>query len=343
MPPGLPSPLYPTRIGRRHALLLGLTLLGAARPARAKSDDEFTGFAGTVVRFASVDDARRVLAADDDWLLATGEFQRRAVMGVDSGVTIAAFRRWNADAARPWAPAQRARWRQALQTLAPSFAALRVPLPKEVLLIHSNGQESANAPYTRANAVVLPTGLTLGSKSDAELLAHELFHVVSRHAPRLADALYAAVGFEPTPPLAWPAAWASIRIANPDAPDNRHALRATVEGRSVHLMPVLVAARTSLDKAAGETFFHVMDVRLLEVEPSPDGRSMQAVQSDGQPVWQPLREAREYLTRLGGNTGYVIHPEEALADNFAFLCLGRKVRNPALIERIATVLRESSR
>jgi Domain of unknown function (DUF4157) len=230
-----------------------------------------------------------------------------------------------------------------LASLAPRFAALRVPLPKQVLLIHSNGQESANAPYTRANAVVLPTQAMQEGYSDAELLAHELFHVVSRHAPALADALYAAVGFEPTPPLAWPAAWAAIRIANPDAPNNRHALRNTVEGRSARVMPVLVAARTTLNKAAGETFFHVMDVRLLEVEPAADGRSMQAVQRNGQPVWQPLQASREYLTRLGGNTGYVIHPEEALADNFAFLCAGRSVRNSDLLKRIESILRERAR
>ena len=341
----MPSSFSVHRFTRRDALRLGLGSLCAMPAVGAAAADatEFTGFAGTAVRFANVGDAQRVLGADDDWMQATGDFQRQAVMGADKAVTMAAFKRWNAEAARPWARERRARWIRALASLAPRFAALAVPLPKEVLLIHSNGQESASAPYTRANAVVLPTNATQEGYSDAELQAHELFHVVSRYASALADALYAAVGFEPTPPLAWPAAWAAIRIANPDAPNNRHAMRLSANGSSARVMPVLVAARTTLNKAAGETFFHVMDVRLLEVEPAADGRSMQAVQRDGQPAWQPLQASREYLTRLGGNTGYVIHPEEALADNFAFLCSGRSVRNPDLLKRIESILRERGR
>lgn len=340
----MPSTHYADRFTRRQ-ILLGLGSLGAmpALCAAAGEDSEFTGFAGTVVRFASVAEAQRVLSADDDWMQATGDFQRRAVMGADGAVTMAAFKRWNAEAARPWAPEQRARWMSALAALAPRFAALRVPLPREVLLIHSNGQESASAPYTRANAVVLPTKAMQERNNASDLMAHELFHVVSRHAPALADALYAAVGFEPTPPLAWPEAWATIRIANPDAPNNRHAMRLSANGSSARVMPVLVAARTTLNKAAGETFFSVMEVRLLEVEPAADGRSMQAVQRDGQAIWQPLQASHEYLTRLGGNTGYVIHPEEALADNFSFLCSGRSVRNPALLERIESILRAGGR
>ena len=341
----MPSSNSTVRFSRRDALRLGLGSLCAMPAVGAAAADatEFTGFAGTAVRFADVADARRLLSADDDWMQATGDFQRQAVMGADAAVTMAAFKRWNAEAARPWAPEQRARWTRALALLAPRFAALGVPLPRDVLLIHSNGQESASAPYTRANAVVLPTQAMQEGYSDADLMAHELFHVLSRHAPALADVLYAAVGFEPTPPLAWPAAWATIRIANPDAPNNRHAMRLSENGGSARVMPVLVAARTTLDKAAGETFFSVMDVRLLEVETAADGRSMQAVQRDGQPVWQPLQDSREYLTRLGGNTGYVIHPEEALADNFTFLCSGRVVRNPDLLKRIESILRERGR
>ena len=341
----MPSSPSKARFTRRDALRLGLGSLCAmpAWCAAAADDSEFTGFAGTTVRFAGVAEAQRVLSADDEWMQATGDFQRQAVMGADSAVTTAAFKRWNAEAARPWAPEQRARWMRTLASLAPRFAELRVPLPKQVLLIHSNGQESANAPYTRANAVVLPTQAMQQGYSDADLMAHELFHVVSRHAPALADALYAAVGFEPTPPLAWPTAWVAIRMANPDAPNNRHAMRLSGNGSSARVMPVLVAARTTLNKAAGETFFSVMDVRLLEVEPAADGRSMQAVQRDGQPVWQPLQASREYLSRLGGNTGYVIHPEEALADNFAFLCSGRSVRNADLLKRIESILRERVR
>jgi hypothetical protein len=41
---------------------------------------------------------------------------------------------------------------------------------------------------------------------------------------------------------------------------------------------------------------------------------------------------------MGGNTSYMLHPEETMADNIAFLVSGREVPNPALLQRIKAVL-----
>jgi len=269
-------------------------------------------------------------------MAATSPFQRQAVMLSATPVTLEAFRRWNGDAARPWTPAFQARWREALDNVAPAFAALRIPLPPEVWLVASNGQESADAPYTRANAVFLPEKMKLPGYTDEMLVAHELWHIASRHAPALATRLYAEIGFEPMPELAFPQAWAAARIANPDAPGNHHAMRVAIEGRQVLVTPVLVASRLALKP--GENFFSVMEPRLLEVEPQPDARASRAVLKDGQPAWHPLAGPRDYLRRLGGNTGYVIHYEEAMADNVALLVTGLPARNPALLEKLRAAL-----
>ncbi|MBC7991711.1 MAG: hypothetical protein H7Z15_00525 [Rhizobacter sp.] len=326
-------------ITRRGVLLgLGATLAPLAWAQKQQQDgaETFTGFPGTRVRFASVEAGQSVLTADDEWMAATSEFQRRAVMGSAEPVTLEAFRRWNAEAVLPWPADQSTRWRVALESLVPSFTALRIPLPSEVWLIATNGQESANAPYTRANAVVLPGESTMAGYTDSMLLAHELWHVASRHAPALASRLYAEIGFEPMAPLAFPEAWAPVRIANPDAPQNRHAMQIQVGGRTPWVTPVLVAARTALQP--GETFFTVMDVRLLEVEPGPVGGVSRAVLREGVPVWHALQARHDYLRRLGGNTGYVIHCEEAMADNVALLATAMEPRNPALLARIKAVL-----
>lgn len=322
---------------RRRTALLGLAA-ACVRPAAAQdADAEFSGWAGTTVRFASVDEGRRVLMADDEWMRATSAFQRRAVMGSATPVTREAFQRWNGDAVRPWAALQRERWRRALEALAPGLAALRMPLPAEVLLVATNGQESAGAPYTRAHAIVLPGEARMPGYDDPMLLAHELWHVVSRRVSALATRLYAQIGFEPMPELAFPESWADARIANPDAPENRHAIRLALGERRVLATPVLVAARTELQ--AGETFFSVMDARLLEVQPDADGQRSRAVlRGDGQPQWLPLRGPHDYLRRLGGNTGYVIHPEETIADNVALLLTGRPGRNTDLLARLRGVL-----
>jgi hypothetical protein len=59
---------------------------------------------------------------------------------------------------------------------------------------------------------------------------------------------------------------------------------------------------------------------------------------DGEPVWHSPAQLPAYAARLGGNTGYIIHPEETIADNFAQLLTGRTVRNPALLQQIEAVL-----
>ena len=316
------------------ALALGAAL--APRSWAQVPDDTFSGFPNSRMRFAPAETGRALLMADDEWMAATSPFQRRAVMRSATPVTLDAFRHWNGDAARHWTPELQARWRKALENVAPAFAALRIPLPPEVWLVASNGQESADAPYTRANAVVLPEQMKLPGYTDEMLIAHELWHVASRHAPALATRLYAQIGFEPMPELAFPQEWAAARIANPDAPGNQHAMRLTIEGRPVLVTPVLVASRLNLKP--GENFFGVMEPRLLEVGPQPDARASRAVLQDGQPVWHPLGGPHDYLRRLGGNTGYVIHYEEAMADNVALLVTGLPARNPALLEKLRAAL-----
>lgn len=319
-------------------LLGGWLLAVALLPAGAAAQDAAAVFqlGRTEVVFAGQAAGAAALSAEDEWLAATSDFHRAATMGVAPPVTRERFREYLAGAALAWAPEQRARWRTALAALAPKLEALRVRLPAAVLLVQTTGGDSANAPYTRGNAVFLPIGSThLKSHTDEELLAHELFHIVSRNDPALADRLYALFGFQRAAQLEWPSAWADIRIANPDAPHNRHVFRVAGEGASKAVMPVLVARTTSLKP--GESFFDVMDVRLLVVEPGAAGQPTRAVPGpDGAPAWLPLGTPR-YLEATAANTRYIIHPEEAAADNFAFLLSGRRVADPGLLRRFGEV------
>lgn len=325
----------------RRRSVLGLLAGSLASVVTAQESSEvFSDFAGTEVRFASVDTGRSLLTARDEWMMATSDFLRRAIMGSAQPVTAEAFTRWNGDAVRPWTDQQRQRWLRALRELAPMFATMRIPLPPVVYLVATNGQESSEAPYTRANAVMLAGAATAPGYSDAMLLAHELWHVAARHAPATASRLYAEIGFRPIPKLRFPAAWEPVRMANPDAPGNDHAMRLRVQGRTPWITPVLVASRTNI--TPGQSFFEVIETRLLEVTPGLDGAPSTAVMRDGQPVWHALDGAHDYLEQLGGNTGYVIHYEEAMADNVALLVTGGRARNPALLKRIQTALAQES-
>lgn len=311
----------------------------AATPVAAgAAPDTYTGIAGSVVHFADVDAARAVLGANDAWVQRTSGWQRAVLMGRNAVPDVEAFRAWQAAAAQPWPPEARQRWQRALEAIAPAFNRLKVPLPREVLLIHTNGAESANQPHTRANAVVLPAQFNQQSFSDAEVLAHELFHVVSRHQPELANRLYDLIGYDRVGELQWPAGWLALRIANQDAPFDHHLMRVKIQGRETTVMPVVVTSSAKLPPADGDTLLELMQPRLLEVEPGAGSQPTRPVLRGGKPVWHDPETTPDFLARLGGNTDYVLHPDETIADNFMFLVSGRAVKNPQLLKRIEAVL-----
>ena len=332
------------------ALLAGLAVLAylfwpraaavvAAPVAAGAAADGYAGIAGTVVRFADVEAARAVLGADDAWVQRCSGWQRAVLMGRTSAPDLEAFRTWQRDAAEPWPPAERQRWQRALEAITPALNRLKLPLPRDVLLVHTSGRESANQPHTRANAVVLPAHFDQQSFSDAEVLAHELFHVVSRHQPELANRLYDLIGYVRVGELEWPPGWLPLRIVNQDAPHDRHLMRVKLRGgRDATVMPVVVAASAQLPPADGQTLLDLMEVRLLEVEPGAGTQPTRPVMRNGKPVWHDPQTETDFLARLGGNTDYIQHPDETIADNIMFLVVGRTVKNRALLQRIEAVL-----
>lgn len=318
---------------------------GAADPAPAAAvgpaaadPDRFTGIANTTIRFADVDAGRAVVGAADAWIDRTSGWQRAVLMGRTSAPDLDTFRAFQAASVQPWTPESRERWRRALEAIAPAFNRLHVPLPREVLLIRTDGRESAEQPHTRAHAVVLPAQFNQQQFSDAEVLAHELFHVVSRHQPELANRLYDLIGYDRVGELEWPAAWLPLRIANQDAPFDHHLMRVRIGGREATVMPVVLTSSTRLPPANGDTLLELMQPRLLEVIPGAHTQATKPVMHNGQPVWHDPEATPDFLAHLGGNTDYVLHPDETIADNFMFLVSGRKVKNPRLLQRIEAVL-----
>jgi hypothetical protein len=302
----------------------------------AQAQDLVAG--GIRFHFATREETSRLIVTDDDWTATAGTFHRAAIAGPGQGtVSDAEFKRALASTAMDCSAAEVRRWGASVARVAPKLRELKVGLPATVTFACTNGQDATNAPHTRGDAVYLPQ--ELHAESDDELVAHELVHIFSRRNPAVADRLYGLIGFTRAPELAWPPEWSDARLSNPDAPTHRHTIRITVREESFDVMPVLVAQRLSI--RPGQTIFNVMDVRLLAVEKSGDGRSSAPLRRDGQPLWFPAFRTPAYVEQLGGNTHYVIHPEETIADNIAYLVSGRTVPNPALLEKVRRTLADS--
>lgn len=211
---------------------------------------------------------------------------------------------------------------------------MRWKSPSPILLVKAADKLMDGFPHTRGNAIVLQESMLREALSQpdvlAYLLSHEAFHVLSRANPALREELYRAIGFQACAAVDMPPALASLRLTNPDAPENRHAITVRRSGHSVEVLPFVHFFSETIDPRAG--FGGQMRTSWLLVD-RQHGRCKVV---DERPA---LGELEGLYEQVGRNTGYMIHPEEILADNFALL-FGKpeKVESPEILERIRKIL-----
>jgi hypothetical protein len=302
------------------------TLLGAA-PAAAPAHE---------LEFASIDEARAVLGARDDFVARLSPFDRAARLRSAGEVTEAEYLAFARAAAREWSNDERARIAAAFAAIEPKLDELLPVLGRPILIVKTSGEEEGGAGYTRANAVMLPQALT-DARELQRLLAHEIFHVVSRNSRELKRALYRAIGFEECGEVALPRPLAERKMTNPDAPVNEHCIEVQVDGANVWGMPLLLSREQRFEPAAGVPFFGYLTLSLLLVE--RDGGTARPLERNGAPVLVPFDRVGGLAEQIGRNTGYVIHAEEILASNFELLVQGATgVPSPDVLERLRAEL-----
>lgn len=287
------------------------------------------------IEFATVDEGRKVLTARDDFVERLSPFDRAARLKSASNVSEADYLTFVGENVREWKPEEQAKVTAAFEGVREKLSAFDLPLPAKVLLVKTSGIEEGNAAYTRSNAIVFPEAKLTGEPERLQrLLCHELFHVLSRADSELREKLYATIGFEKCDEVQLPSAMAAKKITNPDAPRNDHAIRVTVNGASRWAVPVLIAT-SPYDAERGGEFFDYLELKfvLLDDQKKLDAKSVELVDR---------RELGEFFEQVGQNTGYIIHPEEILADNFALLVLPQgELPSPEVLERMRGVIEGS--
>jgi hypothetical protein len=305
----------------RHAPIQGIfftLVLGpvhAAPPAFKPAKIEF--------QFADVETSRALLATEDIYTNAMSPFDRKVRMSAQQDPGTKNYMKFVASQAQTWSPEAIEAVNQAIDALKDPLASLGIKLNAPVSLIHTTGREEAGAAYTRGNEIILPPQET-GTKSNppTRLLAHELFHVISRQHPELRDQLYEMIGFEKANPIQLPANITHLRITNPDAPIIEHVMRLKLSPEtSVTVAPILIA-KTDYQADRKQGLFGYLSFKLMQVKETPDGWIAEI--SDQNPIYHSP-QTPDFKRQIGRNTGYIIHPEEILADNFALLITDGKI------------------
>lgn len=289
------------------------------------------------VKFATVDQAKKLLTTEDAYTRAWSKFDIESKSN-KVGSTREDFFAHTASQTMEWTEEEK-------QNLTASYARImksindqqfNLQLSEPVFLVKTTSKEEGGAVgYTRNNYIVLTESMKgMSSENSDYLLAHELFHVISRNKPELREKLYSLIGFKMMNEVPYPAAIADYRISNPDAVQNDSYINLTVGDEQVPCMMILYADRPY----DGGSFFQYLNIGFLRLE--GEGQMKPVLGPEGPEIYA-LSEVSGFYEQIGKNTNYIMHPEEIMADNFTYAVLGKEaLANPELVEAIKKVLRE---
>ena len=292
----------------------------------------------SVVEFASVKQGREILGRVDDYVSRMGPFDRMLRLKTASPVSERQFLDFAMENVLTWNAQEMNRVGAIVTSLAAELEKLDAPFPARVLLVKTTGREEEGVAHTRANAIMLSQrSLAATDEELAGLLAHELFHVLSRHDRAFRARAYRIIGFHLGPEISLPAPIAPIRITNPDAPLNDAFIEVLLDGTPVQAMPVLLSRSPTFDPAIGRDIVDYWLLKLLIVEKAGESGRMRPVLRGGEPVLAAISEVTGFSEQVGRNTGYIIHPEEILADNFALMLTGGNGESPEVLRKLREV------
>ena len=270
------------------------------------------------VTFADLHRAQKILGHKDRWARQLSDFDMGASQKTAEPTDLKEFLDFAAAAGRRWTAEEENNWQALVGKLSDAMKGLNLQVPN-IDLVKTSGQEEFDAAYTRRHAIMLPKSMIALPMTDSRrayfLLAHELFHVLSRTDSFLRDDLYALLGFKTVDGFEYPAELEERRLSNPDAFEYLHTLTVQSGSQSVDVMPVIQSLLPLNEVIQLPNFFDALDIVLLSVDAGTgealrDGNGDLIRYNFGNTNWIPL---------MLRNSSYIIHPEEILADNFATL------------------------
>lgn len=202
-------------------------------------------------------------------------------------------------------------------------------LPDTLRLIRSKENHYGQGVwYTRENCIIIPEG-ELASKNVASFtttMFHELFHVYSRLNPEKSRALYKSIGFEPVGlgNLVLPDKLGERILHNPDGVDYAQKIELKQADSSIiPAIPVIWSNHNGYTPQK-KSFFNYVEFNLYPLVKGENGKWTVQVAADGLSSPINVQEQADFFRQIRENTGYIIHPDEVLADNFAYIMRERK-------------------
>jgi hypothetical protein len=207
---------------------------------------------------------------------------------------------------------------------------IKLRFPDTVVLIRTAAAEEFGAEgWTRRNRIMINADAPVS----AHLIAHELFHVLSRYDTSLRNATYAVFGFRPSNNVVYKSAL-PYTITNPDAPYLAHYVRLSFDGEPQDAALLLYSKG---GYRPGKGLEDYVALGLLLLEGSDTGKK--PMLKNGRAVIYELNEVPELFKKIGTNTEYILHPEEIAAEHFATLLTGKSYPQQEYLDAMLQALK----
>ncbi|MBR1629690.1 MAG: hypothetical protein IJ679_10590 [Lachnospiraceae bacterium] len=215
-----------------------------------------------------------------------------------------------------------------------------LPELEEMVFINSTQvEEGGSAAYTHGTQIYFDGSYLEECLSSEEeetrlegkcLMWHEIFHCLTRSNPKFREDMYRIIDFTVVPEdFEIPPSVQEKFISNPDVGHHNSYATFAIQGEKKDCFCAIIAKQPF--EKEGDTFFSCVATAL--------------VPTDGSDVYYLPEDADNFWQIFGKNTGYVLDPEECMADNFMYAMTyglpGKEYENPEIIEAILEYVKET--
>ncbi len=161
------------------------------------------------------------------------------------------------------------------------------------------------------------------------LLAHELFHCLTRNDVQFRKDMYEIIGFSiQEEEFEFSSEIQEKMISNPDVGKHNSYATFRIEGQDRECAMVVTATRPF--EKSGDSMWQIVNVGLVPI--------------DDLSVMYSTEQAENFWEVIGRNTDYILDPEEIMADNFSYAIMygvdGEKYDSPEIIQAICEYLKK---
>jgi len=185
-----------------------------------------------------------------------------------------------------------------------------IPKHKPIVFIKTTMLEECDAgAYTHGTQIYIGNDLLNYDDIDIDIyakyiLAHEIFHTLTRSNPEFRADMYSLIHFKVQEnDFELPESVKEYIITNPDVEHHNSYATFNITGKEIDCYMAFIS--TQHFEKEGDIFFDYSKPVLVPI--------------DGSNIYYEIEEASNFYEILGNNTGYNIDPEEVLAGNFGIL------------------------